>query len=218
MAESVTLKTKPRKPQGSQEARRLRRQGQVPAVIYGHKEAAVAVALPEDELQAALRHHARVLDLDAEGKVQKVLIKEIQYDHLGKELLHVDFARVSADEKVKVTVRLELRGQAPGVTAGGVLDQPIHGLEVECLAISIPDSIRVNISEMQIGTVLHVRELTMPPGVKAMADPDLVVVQVRAPEVEEAPVAAAPAAAGAEQAEPEVIGRKVAEKEEEPEK
>ena len=113
MAETVKLSTKPRQSNGSQEARRLRRQGLIPAVIYGHKEATVAVALPGDELQAALRHHARVLDLDAEGKLQKVLIKEVQYDHLGKELLHIDFARVSADEKVKVTVALELHGQAP---------------------------------------------------------------------------------------------------------
>ena len=101
------------------------------------------------------------------------------------------------------------------MTAGGVLDQPIHTLEVECLAISIPESIRVTINEMQIGTVLHVRDLAMPPGVKALADPDLVVVQVRAPEAEEpAPGAAAPPVAG-ETAEPEVIGRKAAEKAEE---
>lgn len=215
MAESVKLVAQPRQAHGSQEARRLRRKGQVPAVIYGHKEAVVPVALSGEELQAALRHHARVLDLETNGKLEKVLIKEVQYDYLGKELLHVDFARVSADERVKVTVALELKGVAPGVTAGGVLDQPIHALEVECLAVSIPESIRVNISEMQIGTVLHVRDLVLPPGVKAMADPGLVVVQVRTKEMEEAPTAAAAPAAAGEQAEPEVIGRKAAEKAEE---
>jgi large subunit ribosomal protein L25 len=213
MAETMSLATQPRKGRGSQAARKLRRQGHVPAVVYGHKEATVAVSLSLEELGNVLRHGVRVVDLRVDGKTEKALIREIQWDHLGKHVLHVDFARVAADERVVVTVPLELRGTAPGVTAGGVLDQPIHTLSVECLAVSLPDSIRVNIGELPIGGVIHVRDLVLPDGVKAMVDADAVVVQVRAKEVEAAAPAAAPEAA-AQQAEPEVIGRqKTAEEE-----
>jgi large subunit ribosomal protein L25 len=214
MAETVEFVTQPRLGRGSQAARKLRRQGLVPAVLYGHKEETVAVSLNADELGKAIRHGARVVDLQADGKVQKALIRELQWDHLGKELLHVDFARVAVDERVVVTVPLEIRGVAPGVTAGGVLDQPMHSLSVECLAISLPNSIRVAINEMQIGSVIHVRDLILPEGVTAMGDADAVVVQVKAPLVEaEAP--AAPAEPGA--AEPELIGRQKPAEEEEAE-
>jgi large subunit ribosomal protein L25 len=130
------------------------------------------------------------------------------------ELLHVDFRRVAADERIHVTVPVELKGIAPGVTGGGILDQPIHTLSVECAADSVPESIRLNINELQLGAAIHVRELHLPPGVKALADPDAIVVHVTAPQI--APEAAA--VPGAEQAEPEVIGRKAAAEEGEEEK
>ena len=218
MAEALVLITEQRSGRGKQLANRLRRQGRVPAVLYGHKEATVSVSLQRDELEKAIRHGVRVLDLKSGDDVQKVLIREVQWDHLGKDLLHVDFARVGADERVEVTVPVELRGIAPGVAAGGVLDQPIHVLPVECLAISIPESIRVNVSELQIGSAIHVRDLVLPPGVTALAEPDAIVVQVAVPRVEVEPVAAAAAAAPvAEQAEPELIGRQKPVEEEEAE-
>src|SRR5262249_60621564 len=132
----------------------------------GHKEATIHVTLPAAELEHAIRHGVRVVDLKADGKTEKALIKDVQWDHLGMDLLHVDFARISADERVVVTVPLELRGVAPGVTGGGVLDQPIHTLSVEALAVAIPESIRVNIGELQVGGAIHVRDLVLPPGVK----------------------------------------------------
>jgi large subunit ribosomal protein L25 len=178
--------------------------------VYGHKEATVSVALPGDELAKAIRHGVRVLDLQADGKTEKALIRDVQWDHLGKELLHVDFARVAADERVVVTVPVEVRGVAPGIAAGGVLEQPMHTLSVECLAVRVPDSIRVSVVELQLGGTIHVKDLVLPPDVKAMADPEALVVQVVQKQLEEAP-AAAPAAP--EQAEPEVIGRKAAEEE-----
>jgi len=192
-------------------ARRLRRKGLIPAVLYGHKEATLSITLPAEEVEKAIRHGVRVVDLKAGGKEEKALIKEIQWDHLGKELLHVDFTRVALDERIVIQVPLELRGTAPGVTAGGRLDQPIHALSVECLAISIPESIRVNIGELQMEGIIHVRDLVLPPGVKAMTDPEAIVVHVTPPEVE---AEAAPAAEVAEQAEPEVIGRPKVEEEE----
>ncbi len=212
MAESIALVAQPRTERGTQAARQLRKKGLVPAVVYGHKEETLTVALPLAEVEQAIRRGVRVVDLKAAGKEQKAFIKEVQWDHLGKELLHVDFTRVSVDERIVVTVPLEIRGTAPGVNAGGLLDQPIHELSVECLAIQIPESIRVNIGELQIDGAIYVRDLVLPPGVKAMSDPDAIVVHVTAPvaEPEAAVVAEVP-----EAAEPEVIGRQKAEETEE---
>jgi large subunit ribosomal protein L25 len=212
MAETLEFVTQPRQEIGSQAARRLRRKGLVPAVVYGHKEATVHVTLPMDELQKAIRHGVRVVDLKTDGKAEKALIKEVQWDHLGKDLLHVDFARISADERVVVTVPLELKGIAPGVTGGGVLDQPMHTLSIEALAVALPESIRVNIGELQLGGAIHVRDLVLPPGVKVMADADAVVVHITVPAAEPAAAPAAVPEAGA--AEPEVIGRQAKEEEE----
>jgi len=209
MAESVSLVAQERKDHGTRAARRLRRQGQVPAVVYGHKEATVSITVPGDELAKAIRHGVRIIELKQNGATQTALIKDLQWDPLGHDILHVDFTRIAADERVELPVRIELRGIAPGIAAGGVLVQPLHELTVECLATAIPDSIRVNISNLQLDAAIHVRELTLPPGVVVKGDPEAIVVQVQ-------PIAAEPEAAGAptETAEPEVIGRKEKEGEE----
>ncbi len=212
MAESVVLKTQKRdERRGSKASRRLRKQGLVPAVIYGHKEATEEVALPHEDLVDAIRHGARVVDLQSDKGLQKAQIAELQWDHLGKDVLHADFKRVSADERISIQVRIELRGTAPGVVAGGLLEQPMHTVTIECLAVAVPDSIRVNIGELQMEGAIHVRELVLSPGVKALDDPETVVVRIAKPAAE---AAAAPAEVVA-QAEPEVIGRKAAEEEEE---
>jgi large subunit ribosomal protein L25 len=210
MAESVLLKTQKRELGGSRGAGKLRKQGLVPAIVYGHKQDNETVALSHDELLDAIRHGARVVDLQSDKGVQKAQIAELQWDHLGKDVLHVDFKRVSADERISVPVRIELRGIAPGITAGGVLEQPLHTVNVECLAIAVPDVIRVNVGELQLDGSIYVRDLHLPPDTKALDDADAVVVHVVPPKVE-APAATGEAPA---QAEPEVIGRKAAEEEE----
>ena len=205
MAEATTLTAQARGTHGTHEARRMRKNGLIPGVVYGHKEATISVTVNRDDLYKVIRHGVRVVDLQTDGKTEKALLRDVQWDHLGHDILHVDFARVAADERIKIEVRIELRGTAPGVTAGGVLDQPIHSLVVECLAIAVPESIRVPIGELQIGQAVHVKELKLPDGVTTAVDADAIVVQVAAPKVEEEVAAAAPVA---EQAEPEVIGRK----------
>ena len=130
-------------------------------------------------------------------------------------MLHVDFARVSASDRVKVPVPVELRG-APRATGGGVLDQPLHTLHVECSPTQIPEAIRVDISNLTLGEPIHVKELTLPEGVKVLESPEAVVVHLKLPGMEPAPVAAAAATAAAPTAaEPEVIKKE--KKAEEPE-
>ena len=204
--QSIQIAAEPRPGLGSRANKRLRDTGKVPGVVYGHKEAVVPVTLPKKELVGHLNKGAHVFDLSLEGKSEKVLVKEVQYDHLGIEVIHVDFARVSLDEKVEVTVPLELKGTPKGEEEGGVLQQIVAELEVECLVTDIPSIIVHNVAEMKLDDVLHIKDLKLPPGVKALQDEDLVVAQVKAIEEE----AAAPAAdEGA--AEPEVIGRKAEE-------
>ncbi|MFO0966730.1 MAG: 50S ribosomal protein L25 [Gemmataceae bacterium] len=215
MADAVILAVQPRTGHGTHEARRLRKQGMTPAVVYGHQQATVSVTVSSDELSKAIRHGARVVDLKSGDGVEKALIRDLQWDAIGASILHVDFSRVSADERVTLEVKLELRGTAPGVTAGGVLVQQMHNLEVECPVIAVPESIRVHVGELQLEAAIHVKDLQLPEGVIAKNDPEAIVVQV-VPKVAEEEVTTGAAAPG-ETAEPEVIGRKVAEGEEEPE-
>jgi large subunit ribosomal protein L25 len=208
--QAAQVTAKPRSELGSRANRRLRLAGLLPGVIYGHKEAIVPVTLPRKIVANFLDKGAHLFDLDLDGKSQKVLIKEVQYDHLGMEVIHVDFARVSLDEKVKVNVPLELKGTPKGEEDGGVLHQIMNSLEVECLVLEIPEAIRHNVSEMALNDVLHVKDLKVPTGVRLLADPEQIVATVK--EVLEV-VAAPTTEEGA--AEPEVIGRKPAEGEEE---
>jgi large subunit ribosomal protein L25 len=217
MSQDVTLKATPRPGSGSRAATKLRKQGLVPAIVYGHKQDNVAVAVSAEELDRAIRVlHVRMLELEMDGKAETVLIREVQWDPFGKEMMHVDFERKSRSEKVKVTVPVELRN-SPKVTGGGVLDQPLHTLHVECPLGSIPEAIRIDITDLTLGHPIHVKDLTLPEGVRVLESPEAVVVHLKLPGVEAvvaAPGAAAPGAAPA--AEPEVIKKeKKAEDEEE---
>jgi large subunit ribosomal protein L25 len=207
--QSAQVSAKSRKELGTRANRRLREAGMLPGVVYGHKEAIVPVTLPKKEVVDHLTRGAHLFDLTLDGKNEKVLVKEVQYDHLGMEVIHVDFARVSLDEKVKVTVPVELKGEPKGAADGGVLQQVIKELEVECLVTEIPEAIRHNISEMALNDVVHISDLKLPTGVKVLQDGDLIVATVKEILEVVAPVAAEEGAA-----EPEVIGRKPAEGEE----
>src|SRR5207248_7489689 len=133
MSKTAEVTAKPRPELGSRANKRLRDAGFIPGVIYGQKEAVVPVTLPKKEVVNHINRGAHLFDLAVDGKSEKVLVKEVQYDHLGIEVLHVDFARVSLDEKVELTVPLELKGEPKGEADGGVLTQVINSLEVECL-------------------------------------------------------------------------------------
>ncbi len=206
MSQTATVTAKPRTELGSRANKRLRDAGFIPGVIYGHKEAVVPVTLPKKDVVGHLNRGAHLFDLAVDGKSEKVLVKEVQYDHLGIEVMHVDFARVSLDEKVELTIALELKGTPKGEAEGGVLQQIISELQVECLVTDIPDIIRHNVSEMALNDVLHIKDLKLPPGVKALQDEDLIVATVK--EIVEVVDEAAVVAPAEGAAEPEIIGKK----------
>ena len=202
MAQTAKVSIQPRSELGSRANKRLRDSGRIPGVIYGHKEAVVPVTLPKKEVVGHLNHGTHLFELGLDGKNETVLVKEVQYDHLGLEVLHVDFARVSLDEEVDVTVPLELKGEPKGEKEGGVLQQIVSELELRCKVTDIPDVVRHDVSEMALDDVVHIKDLKLPAGVSALQDEDLVVAKVEAVQEE---AAAAPAEG---EAEPEVIGKK----------
>lgn len=203
MSSLVSLAVQPRTTTGTRAAKKTRAAGMIPGIVYGHKQDPVAVAVPAKELDHAIRvQHARTFEIAVGGKKETVLIRELQWDHLGKEMYHIDFWRVDASERVKVTVPVELRG-IPKATGGGVLEQPLHTLHIECPALAIPEAIRVEITNLTLGAPIHVRELTLPEGVKVFEAPEAVVVQLKLPGQEE-PTETTEAGA----AEPEVLTAK----------
>jgi large subunit ribosomal protein L25 len=207
--QSAQVTAQTRSQLGSRANKRLRDTGLLPGVIYGHKEAVIPVSLPRKEVVIHLNRGTHLFDLALEGKSEKVLVKEVQYDHLGSEVIHIDFARVSLDEKVEITVPLELKGTPAGEAEGGVLQQIISELEIECLVTDIPNVIRANVAEMKLNDVLHIKDLQLPAGVKVLQDADLIVATVKEV-IEEAPAEVVES----ESAEPEVIGKKKEEVEE----
>lgn len=183
---------------------RLRRRGMVPAVIYGHQQTPETVALSLHELSLALARLQHVVTLNLGGQATHYLIKEVQYDHLQRTPIHVDLMRVDANEKVRVEVAFELRGTPAGIADGGELVSVLNELHVECPLLEIPELIRVKIEHLKIGDALHVREIELPPNVRALHEPEDVVLLVRMKKTAAEAVAAVD---GAAVAEPEMIGR-----------
>jgi large subunit ribosomal protein L25 len=215
MADAVKIKVETRDPQknkgtGSRVSRRLRKQGKIPAIIYGHKQDPVPIALTRETVWQMIKNSTHLAELDVNGATETVLVRDVQWDHLGKEIIHLDFARVSADESIETEVRLDVRGTAPGVAEGGVLEVIVHDLRITCRANAIPDAIRVDVSHLHLDQELKVKDLTLPPGVTVDADPELLLIHVssRAPEAEAA------AAEGETVTQPEVIKPERKEKEE----
>jgi large subunit ribosomal protein L25 len=210
--ERTTLQAEKREELGTRAAQRMRSAGRVPVVLYGHQRDTVHLSVDLKELEHLLHSGTRMVELDIGGTTEPALMKDLQYDAMGDEILHLDLARVSMDEKVQVTVPVELHGTPKGVLSGGTLDFVLQDIEVECLASDIPEHIVLEVAGLDIGDVVHVRELPAPEGVEFTIDGDAPVVTIHAPvtiEVEEEEVAPVDM-----QAEPEVIGRAADEDEE----
>lgn len=205
------LKAQTRESRGSRVARRLRGEGQVPGVLYGHGQEVVKLALGGEEVLHVLTSGHQLVAIEFDGKTERALVKAAQFDTWGKELLHVDFTRVALDELVHVTVEIIAHGSPKGALVGGVLEQPLRRLEIACRADDIPDNIRVEVAHLDLNDRISVKDLQLPAGVKPTADPDAIVFLVQETR-EEVIAPAAPTEAGA--AEPEVIGKAEKEAEE----
>jgi len=209
-----------REGRGKNEARRLRRAGQIPAVVYGgggqdgHREA-IAVSVDPKLLMKILRSESGVNTLIGlrmpDGPETRVLMRAYQLDPITHHLLHADFYRVAMDKLITVTVQIVLRGEARGVKQqGGLLDFVHREIEIECLPADIPEHVEVDVSELMLGQSIRLRDVVSDARWKPVSEPDTMLVHVVAPRAEEVP--AAEAAVPAAPAEPEVIKRGKAEK------
>lgn len=206
---SEQLHVEQRKSHGKRNNVRLRRSGKLPAVLYGHGEDPVSLSLAADQFEASLRHGAKVVDLDGAAS-GKALLQDVQWDTFFQHVLHVDLLRVRAGEKVTVDVPIELKGEAPGVNEGGLIEQVVHSIEIEVALDLIPDKLHISIKDLQIDGHKTVKDIyDLPAGAEMQCDDDLLVVHCVKPSAEEEEVAVEEAGA----AEPEVIAKGKAEEE-----
>jgi large subunit ribosomal protein L25 len=204
--ENMAVKAEPRAETGTRVSRKLRAAGRMPAVIYGHGGPPDSISLQSHDVEVALAHGVRLLKVDLRGATQQYLIKDVQYDHFDAAPIHLDLTRVDLDERVQVRIGIDLKGVPKGVSDGGVLDQLMVEIEVDCLVTEIPGTLHPVVTHLGVGETLLVKDLQLPEGVIAQADADAGVAMVRAPavEAEEAEVAEE---APEETEEPERIGR-----------
>ncbi len=205
------LKVSLREEMGTSSVRRLRSRGQVPAVLYGHGKENVNLSVSGRELEMLLHQGTKMVDLGGEVS-DKALIRAVQWDAFGMHVLHLDLNRVSATERVVVTVPVEVRGEAPGTKAGGVVEHRIFNVEIECPAGEIPDRLTVSIKELEVGDAITVGDIPVTENVRVLTSEDSIVVNchVAGPTGDEDEEGAE----GVSSSEPEVIGRKAEDSEE----
>lgn len=209
MEKTVVMKAQVREGIGSKFAACERNESKIPAVVYGHKETPESICLNKHDFIEAVHHGLRLFDVQIKNKKQTVMIKDLQYDHLGKEIIHIDLMRVSATERVKVEVPIGLKGIAKGAADGGIVEQHLANLEVECVVTAIPEKFVVRVNDLGIGDSIRASQVELPQGVKLITDPEVFVAACHIVTT----AAAAEEVTEEEPAGPEVIGAKEAEEE-----
>jgi len=211
--EEIFLEAELREEKGSAKARELRNNGYLPSVVYFHGKDALSIKFSKSALLKLVHQHrleSVIINLkikdDKKAKGRPCLVKEIQYDPVSEDIIHVDFNEISLTEAIKVNVSIEIKGEAIGVKQeGGSLEHILWELEVECLPTNIPKNIEVDVSALKMGEAIYVKDIVFPEGVKPLNDPAAIVLHIAAPMKEEAPVEAVE---GEDKQEPEVIKEK----------
>ncbi|HKW16099.1 MAG TPA: 50S ribosomal protein L25 [Terriglobales bacterium] len=207
--EANLLEAQQREPGTKNDARRVRRDGKIPGVVYGAGKQAMPVSVDPRQVSRILHSatgHNTVFDLTLDGERTKAMIVDWQYEPIKGSLLHIDLKRIAMDQKLRVNVPIELVGEPSGVKQqGGILEQIAREVEVECLPGDIPNQIELNVAELVFGMVLRIVDLPKNDKVKYISDPDQPVAHIISIKEEEAPAEAAVGEAAAAPAEPEVI-------------
>lgn len=212
---TATLAAKARTETGTGIARKLRQNGEVPAIIYGHGREPKPLTVNTREVERLLAQHAAgstVIELNIDGTIARTLIREVQRHPVKRSILHLDFQELVAGEKITVSIPLRFVGTADGVrNAGGILEETMHQVHVRVDPASIPSHIEVDVTPLTIGHSIHVADLKLPEGVAVLDDPGATVCVCTAPKA----AAETPGAAEGAAAEPELIRKPKAEGEEE---
>jgi large subunit ribosomal protein L25 len=209
MSDTVVLKASVREQSGTRNSVVLRKQGKLPAVVYGHKKESVSIVLDSREFLDSLHHGNRIFEVDLAGAKDTLLVKDIQYDYLGDTVIHADLMRVNLSERVKVEVMIKLIGTAAGTHMGGIVEEIMNRIEVECAVSEIPEFLPVDIKGLELDKTLRAGEIELPAGFALVTDPNAGVVgchESKAVLAEEDDAEVEEAAEGA--AEPEVITEK----------
>ncbi len=176
MKKTLLLKAEIREHTGSKTVRKIREQGRIPAIVYGHKKTPAAISLDAHNFVEGLHHGHRVMDIQIGKKKEKTIVKEVQYDYLGKNIIHVDFIRVDVSETVKVRVPIELKGTAAGTHESGIIEEQTDRLEIECRVTDIPETIVVLVKDVHVGDTLHASDIELPDGITLVSPPETLLV------------------------------------------
>jgi large subunit ribosomal protein L25 len=195
----VVLQARNRQGRGSANARRIRRTGRIPAVLYGRSGASLSIDLDAREFAGGIRNisESTIVKVEVEGKSYDAFVKDTQRDIVGGTVVHVDFYEVESGRLLRAKVSVHIHGIPVGVREGGVLETPLHEIEVECYPKDLPERVDVDISELKANQSIHVRDLVLNEGVKLISAGDQVVALVKYAKAEAAGEEAAAPAAGA---------------------
>jgi large subunit ribosomal protein L25 len=214
---TINIKAGKRDVFGKNAARRLRKEGKIPVILYGAKTATVPLTVDKRDLFTILKSESgenTIFKVSYDTKKTNAMIKEIQRDPVSDEILHTDFIQIAMDKRIEVSVPLNVKGEAIGVKAeGGFVDVVTREVEIECLPKNIPESIAVDISELHLNQSLKIEDLQLPEGVEVLTDPNTVIVNIEPPQAEEEIVEEEEEEIIGEEEEPEVIKKEKAEEE-----
>lgn len=188
--EQVLIKADTRNVKGKGIARKLRREGRIPAVLYGRSVEPVSITVSSRDWEKISRRMKKnvILDMEISGgqgvENRPVMVKEVQKDGLGTNVLHIDFLQVSMERIVEVEVPIHLKGKSKGEILGGIIDIHLRSIKVECLPAQIPEEIVIDVTELEIGDSVHVDDISLP-GVKLVEHGDVAILSLIPPTVEE---------------------------------
>jgi len=174
----IELSAQKRTAKKTKNARKLRKNGHIPAILYGHKLENIMLSINESDFERILNSGMRMINLTYNNTTEPALVKDVQYNMVTDEILHIDLSRISLDKTINIRVPIILFGEPVGVKEGGVLTQVLKDIEIECLPSSVPEDIKVDISELGLGNSLFVKELPKQKGIEYLSDGDTVVASV----------------------------------------
>lgn len=184
-----TLKIEKRDKIGKGGSKQLRREGKIPIIIYGHGEESEPAVISRKELKSYLHEHKEEIIKLGTGRGKNVVIKEVQYDPVTEEPIHIDFMHIHKGEKLKLSIPLILDGTSAGVKEGGILEQWVREIGIECFPKDIPDEVRIDVSKLKIGDSLHIKDLVVGEGVTILLPPEEAIATIMPPRREEVKVA-----------------------------
>ncbi len=193
--------------QGKRRVKRLRQTGKIPAILYGHGEANIMLSVDTRDVNAVVRRGTHFVELKG-AVTEHALVSEVKWDQIGTEVLHLDLTRVDLTETVDLELPVDIRGQAAGVTGGGIVSQYTHNVRVRGAVNVMPDRLELRVNNLEVGNSLKASDIVLPAGVSLLSSPEEVIVECAIPILSEE------AATTDLAAEPEVIGRKEGEEEE----